>query len=346
MGCLPRWRFHVVSQQRTIFVSVVVPVYRAERILPVLCERLSATLAAISPDYEIILVDDRSPDHSWKVLKEIVRQFPNVTAVRLSRNFGQHYALTAGLDFARGEWVVVMDCDLQDAPEEIPRLLAKASEGFDVVLARRVGRRHKWWKRMMSAAFYRVFAWLSSYPIDPSVGTFRIMRRPVVDALGQMRENFRLFGGLVRWLGFETATVDVDHQGRYEGKSSYTLHAMLQLAADGLVGFTNRPLYLSIAAGLAISCLSAAYGVYLLSCYLTQGPYGWPAGSVPLRSSLFIGGLVLFNLGLIGVYVGRIYDHTKGRPLYVVDQLLSAASTETQPSVDAKAATATWNNNH
>lgn len=307
------------------FISVVVPVYRAERILPILAKRLTASLAALQRSYEIILVDDRSPDGSWEVIRQIATTHPCMVAMRLSRNFGQHYAITAGLDAARGEWTVIMDCDLQDQPEEIPRLLAVAEQGYDVVLARRSVRQDVLLKRTLSRLFYAVFNALSSYRMDPSVGAFRIMHRRVVDAYLSMREVSRLFGGLIEWLGFETTYLGVEHASRCEGRSSYSIRSMTRLAMDGVIAFSNRPLYFSIAIGLAISFLSAGFGAALIIKYLLHPHIGVPGWLSTVTLTTFMGGLILLNLGILGLYVGRIYDQTKGRPLYVVDRIVAQA---------------------
>jgi len=315
-------------------ISVVIPVYRAERILPVLCQRLTTSLASLHRPYEVVLVDDRSPDASWEVMRKMVQRHPGIVAVRLSRNFGQHYAITAGLDMVQGEWTVIMDCDLQDQPEEIPHLLEAAERGYDIVLARRRQRSDNQGKRLSSRIFYATFNFLSGYRLDPSVGSFRIMKRNVVEAYRSMRETSRLFGGMIEWLGFNTTYLDVEHAPRYEGKSSYDLRRMMRLALDGMISFSNRPLYLSIGAGLIMSTLSAGFGLFVVLRYLLHPRIGVPGWLSIVTLTTFIGGLILLNLGILGIYVGRIYNQTKGRPLYVVDQVLadthSACITQTQ----------------
>lgn len=315
-------------------ISVVIPVYRAERILPVLCQRLTTSLASLHRPYEVVLVDDRSPDASWEVMRQMVQRYRGIVAVRLSRNFGQHYAITAGLDMVQGEWTVIMDCDLQDQPEEIPHLLEAAERGYDIVLARRRQRSDNQGKRLSSRIFYATFNFLSGYRLDPSVGSFRIMKRNVVEAYRSMRETSRLFGGMIEWLGFNTTYLDVEHAPRYEGKSSYDLRRMMRLALDGMISFSNRPLYLSIGAGLIMSTLSAGFGLFVVLRYLLHPRIGVPGWLSIVTLTTFIGGLILLNLGILGIYVGRIYNQTKGRPLYVVDQVLadthSACITQTQ----------------
>jgi glycosyltransferase involved in cell wall biosynthesis len=304
-------------------ISVVIPVYRAELILPELCKRLVTSLTTLTASHQIILVDDRSPDHSWDVMLKMVEVYPSITAIRLSRNFGQHYAITAGLDLANGDWTVIMDCDLQDQPEEIAMLLDKAEKGYDVVLARRKARSHSSSRRISSRLFYWLFNILSGYRMDPAVGTFRIMRRSVVEAYRTMRESSRLFGGMIEWLGFETTFVDVAHGPRYEGRSSYNLRSMTKLALDGIFAFSNRPLYFSIAAGVIMSLLAAGFGLSLLAHYFLHPFVGVPGWLSQVTLTTFIGGLILLNLGILGVYVGRIYDQAKGRPLYVVDRIVA-----------------------
>jgi dolichol-phosphate mannosyltransferase len=310
-------------------ISVVSPVYRAQAILPELCQQLDAALSDLTDDYEIILVDDRSPDDSWSVMKEMAQRYPRLTVVRLSRNFGQHFALTAGLNFARGEWVVTMDCDLQDRPAEIRNLLAKAEEGHDIVLGRRLGRRHSLLQRATSRLFYWLFSHLTGTQLDSSVGTFRILHRRVVDAYCEMGEAYRFFGGMIEWLGFETAYVDVEHAERTDGRSSYTFLRRFKLTVDAILAFSERPLHISIAIGALISILAAAYGTSLILRQIFMDGFGVPGWLSTITLNAFIGGLILFNLGILGLYVGRIYGQSKQRPLYVIDRVLY--STDTAP---------------
>jgi dolichol-phosphate mannosyltransferase len=322
------------------FINVVIPVYRAERILPALCERLVTVLSNLGYEYEILLVDDRSPDRSWEVLRELMQVYDRITAVRLSRNFGQHYAITAGLDLADAEWTVIMDCDLQDQPEEIPRLLEVASRGYGVVLAKRMGRDDGFRKSLFSRLFYWSFNLLSGYRMDPSVGSFRIMSRSVVEAYRKMPETGRLFGGMVHWLGFETAFVEVAHAARPEGRSSYNIRSLTRLALDGIFAFSSRPLYLSIGTGVVVSLAAAVLTVKLVISHLLNPRYTLPGWASEVVITAFIGGLMLMNLGIIGIYIGRIYDEVKRRPLYVIDRIASARSETAlahhRPAVAAK----------
>jgi dolichol-phosphate mannosyltransferase len=318
-------RERAAAGEHAPYISVVSPVYMAERILPALCERLTQTLEEMGRSYEIILVCDGSPDGSWSVMERLAEEYPRLIVVNLSRNFGQHYALTAGMDLASGEWTVVMDCDLQDRPEEIPRLLERAQEGYDIVIARRLQRQHKWWKRVTSRLFFKVFNALSGYEVDGTVGSFRIMRRPVMDGLRSMRESYRMFAGLVEWLGFKTAYLDVRHAPRYEGVSSYNLIRLARMALDGMISFSNRPLYISIAIGMIISLASGLYGSFLLFRAFVAGTETLPGWLSTITATSFIGGIILLNQGVLGIYLGRMYNQTKGRPLYVIDRIVVGA---------------------
>jgi dolichol-phosphate mannosyltransferase len=297
-------------------ISVVVPVYRNEDTLDVLYERVKAVLAPIV-DFELILVEDCGGDRSWEIITGLSKLDPRVKGLQFSRNFGQHYGITAGLDHASGDWVIVMDADLQDRPEEIPRLYEKALEGYDVVLARRVGRKDSFLKRFTSWCFYRVFSYLAEIEYDSSVGNFRIISRRVVESFRGFRERLRFFGGLVDWMGFSTEKIDVRHEARTGGRSSYTFRKLWHLAWDTIIAYSDRPLRFSIKLGFAMAVLSFLYGLYIvyIALYIGVPVLGW---SSLMASLYFIGGVIIANLGIIGVYVGKTFDETKKRPLYIV----------------------------
>jgi dolichol-phosphate mannosyltransferase len=298
-------------------ISVVVPVYKAENSLEELYRRLTSAVEAISPDFEIILVEDCGGDRSWEMIEFLAQRDPRVKGLQFSRNFGQHYGITAGLDHSRGDWVVVMDCDLQDRPEEIPRLYAKAREGYDVVLARRGARQDPLLKRLSSRLFYRLFIYLSDMDYDGDTGNFRIMSRKVVENLRHMREQLRFFGGLVQWLGFPTASIEVQHAERFEGKSTYTFAKLWKLATETIIAYSDKPLRIAVRFGFVMAFMSFCYGLYiLLRATLYDVPImGWSSLIVSLY---FIGGIIISILGIIGIYLGKTFDETKKRPLYVV----------------------------
>ncbi len=299
-------------------ISVVIPVYKAEASLYELYQRLIKSLQKITTNYEIILIEDCGGDRSWDIILELSRADNNVKGIKLSRNFGQHYAITAGLDHCNGDWVIVMDCDLQDKPEEICNLYNKAVEGcYDVVLADRGKRKDIWIKRITSKIFYKILNYFLNLDYDGNVGNFRIISRNVVLNIRQMREQLRFFGGLVSWMGFPTATISVDHSERFEGKSTYTFRKLFKLAMDCIIAHSDKPLKLAIYIGFFMSLLAFSYGTYILGksiIHVSPVP-GWTSLIVSLY---FIGGIIIAILGIIGIYLGKTFDETKKRPLYVI----------------------------
>lgn len=300
-------------------LSVVIPVYKAEQSLDELYRRLKASLETISPDFEILLVEDCGGDRSWEIIERLAASDPRVRGIQLSRNFGQHYGITAGLDSCRGQWVVVMDCDLQDRPEEIPRLYAKAQEGFDIVLALRGKRRDAPLKRLTSWMFYKMFSYLADFDYDGDSGNFRIISRKVVDNLCQMREQLRFFGALVHWMGFNTTGIAVEHAERPHGESTYTFSKLWDLAMETIIAYSDKPLRLAVKLGFSMALLSFLYGAYLLTTTLLHGAVvpGWTSLMVSL---FFIGGVIISIQGVVGIYIGKTFDETKKRPLYIVRQ--------------------------
>jgi dolichol-phosphate mannosyltransferase len=301
----------------TPHISVVVPVYRAEHCLDELYLRLKSALENISPNFEIVLVEDCGGDGSWQVIERLSAADPRVKGIQFSRNFGQHYGITAGLDHCHGDWVVVMDCDLQDRPEEIPRLYAKALQGYDVVLARRGARCDPLLKRITSWLFYKLFSYLADIDYDGQTGNFRIMSRKVVLNFRHMREQLRFFGGLVQWLGFPTASIEVEHAERYAGESTYTFAKLWKLAIETIIAYSDKPLRLAVRFGFLMAFLAFCYGLYALVRATVYGVpiQGWSSLIVSLY---FIGGIIISILGIIGIYLGKTFDESKKRPLYIV----------------------------
>ena len=298
-------------------ISIVTPVYRAEGCLEELYRRLVAVLSGITQDFEIVMVEDCGGDRSWEIIRGLARRDPRVKGIQFSRNFGQHYGITAGLDHCDGDWVVVMDCDLQDRPEEIPRLYARAQEGYDVVLARRGARADSVGKRLGSWLFYRLFSWLADIDYDGSSGNFRIVSRKVVAAFRQMREQLRFFGGQVKWMGFPTAAIEVRHDERFAGPSTYTLGKLLRLATETIVAYSDKPLRLAVRFGFLLAAIAFGFGIYIVVHAALYGSpiIGWASLIV---SFYFIGGVIIAILGMIGIYLGKTFDEAKKRPLYIV----------------------------
>ena len=303
-------------------LSIVSPVYHGEKMVEQLVERISKSVSTITSDYEIILVNDASPDNSWLKIKELCTNNNRVKGINLSRNFGQHYAISAGLSLCSGEWIVVMDCDLQDRPEEIPHLYNKAQEGFDIVYARRVVRHDGFFKRISSKIFHSVFDWLSGIKTDSSISNFGVYNKIVIDEYNKMGEVARSFDSLIKYLGFNTATVDVKHDSRGEGKSSYTLKKLLSLSFDVMISNTNKPLKMAIGFGFFMAFISFCLAVYnIVAKYV--GNIGVEGYTTTVFSIWFVGGILLMMLGILGLYVGKIFDQVKQRPIFVIREKLN-----------------------
>ena len=303
-------------------LSVVSPVYRGEKMLSELVERIHKAISPLTDNYEIVLVNDCSPDNSWECISEICKVDKKVKGINLSRNFGQPYAITAGLTYAKGNYIAVIDCDLQNKPEDLPAMYQKALEGYDVVSARRVVREDTFMKRMSSAIFHRVYDFLSGFDTDKAVAEFGIYSRKIVDVYCSIPEYSRSFVELIHTLGFKKTTVDVFHDHRLEGKSSYNLYRLLKLSYDSIISNSNRPLHLAVALGLMMSILS-----FLMAIYNIFAKF-WGLNEVAgytstIFSIWFVGGLLLLMMGVLGLYIGKIFDQVKGRPVFIVSDTLN-----------------------
>jgi dolichol-phosphate mannosyltransferase len=298
-------------------ISVVIPVYKAEKSLQELYRRLKESLESITQDFELVLVEDCGGDRSWEIIEGLAKTDGRVKGIQFSRNFGQHYGITAGIDNCDCDWLVVMDCDLQDRPEEIPRLYAKALEGHDVVLARRGRRKDPPLKRFTSWLYYKVFNYFAGTNYDGQVGNFRIVSRKIVENFRQFRETLRFYGGIIDWMGFPTASIDTLHDERFEGESTYTYRKLFKLASEIIIAYSDKPLRISIKLGFTMAFLSFIYGGYIFSRALLYGTpvMGWSSLIVSLY---FIGGVIIAILGVIGIYLGKTFDETKRRPLYII----------------------------
>ncbi|WP_259343683.1 glycosyltransferase family 2 protein [Oceanobacillus picturae] len=307
-------------------ISVVIPVYGCKTCLDELSSRLASTFATIPVDYEIIFVNDASPDGAWMKISELHEKNPHIKGIDLARNFGQHHAITAGLDHAKGDWVVVMDCDLQDRPEEIPKLYEKALEGYDVVFGRRVQRHDGLLKKASSKLFYRVYDYITGHTSDHTVANFSINSKKVVEGFKSMREQSRFFPLFIQWMGYPSVSIEVEHNERKAGKSSYNIKKLVRLATDGIISQSNKPLRLSIQFGFFIASISFLYGLYLFFRYffLAEPVQGWTSVMV---SIYFIGGLMFCNLGILGLYIGKVFNEAKGRPLYLIRDTTENAKT-------------------
>lgn len=305
-------------------ISVVSPVYQAAPIVPRLVSEVSSALENLTDSFEIILVDDRSRDDSWNAIKQECNKSPQVRGLRLSRNFGQHSAITAGLGLAKGDWVVVMDCDLQDRPDQIPTLYRKALEGYDIVFARRRLRRDSRLKRFYSRAFYSVFSYLTETSQDAAIANFGIYHKKVIEAVLGMDDNIRYFPAMVQWVGFQSTRVDVEHSSRAQGESTYNLRRLLRLAVNNIISFSDKPLRLVAQGGLILSAISFVIGLLYLVGYLLGVIK--VAGYASLIISIWLtAGINVFVLGLVGIYVGKAFEKIKGRPVYIIDEAVNNA---------------------
>lgn len=303
-------------------ISIVSPVYKGEKMVAELVRRNVESVSTITEDYEIILVNDASPDNSWEEIVKQCKSNPKVKGINLSRNFGQHYAITAGLHYAKGDWAVVMDCDLQDQPEEIPNLYKKAQEGFDIVYARRAVRKDKFFKRFSSTLFHWVYNQLSGLNTNKAIANFGIYNQCVIEEFNEMPERARSFPSLVRYLGFKDTAIDVEHAERAEGKSSYNLYKLFKLSFDVIVSNSNKPLRMAVGFGFGMAAISFLLALYNVIAKWT-GIIQVSGYTTTVFSIWFVGGLLLFVMGILGLYIGKIFDQVKGRQLFIVRDKLN-----------------------
>lgn len=316
-------------------LSIVVPVYNCEGCLRALHERLTAAVQDLGITYELVLVDDRSGDRSWDAIQEIGERDSAVTGVRLSRNFGQHAAITAGLAEASGRWTVVMDCDLQDPPELVPTLYGKALEGHDVVLARRTHRGHSWFRRMSTRLYFRLLNLFLDTKIDGEYGTFSILSRKVRSAFLQIKDKDRHYLHIVFWLGFDHGTIEYEPAVRFAGRSSYSWRRLVAHGLDGVFFQTTTLLRWIVYLGFAMAAGGVALAIGFIAQALIVDPLpGWTSLAVLI---LLVGGFIIVSTGVTGLYIGRIFRQVKDRPLYVVDTV-AAADDETDQRELAAAA--------
>lgn len=300
-------------------LSVVAPVFnqRAETLLE-LVQRLSSAIAAITSDFEIILVDDGSVNDAWPTITKLALGDPKVRGFRFARNFGQHVAITAGLDHADGKWVVVMDADLQDRPEVVPELYAKAQEGYDVVFVNRAQRPESLVYRMTAACFYFFLNALSGQDYNRLQGNFSIVSADAVRSFRLLRETPRFYGGILRWVGFRHGSISIQHAAPDAGQTSYSFLKRVRLALSVILGFSTRLLYISIAIGLIMAVASFVMAGFIVIEKLLYPEYpvlGWPS---VMTAIFFTAGVTNVAIGLTGIYIGQILQQTKERPLYIV----------------------------
>lgn len=299
-------------------ISVVVPLYNEEENLDYLFNRLFTVLEQLATTYEIICVNDGSRDRTLTLLIDYHHRYPTIKVVNLSRNFGKDIALTAGIDYSSGQAVIPIDADLQDPPELILELVQKWREGYDVVCAtRKVRLGETWLKRFTAKSFYKIINKISDFPIPSNTGDFRLLDRRVVEALKQLPERRRFMKGLFAWVGFKQTSILFDREPRYQGDTKWNYWKLWNFALDGITSFSFFPLKIWSYVGLLISIVSLLYALYLTIRTLVQG-IDVPGYASIMVAVLMLGGVQLLTLGILGEYLGRVYEEVKGRPIYLV----------------------------
>jgi dolichol-phosphate mannosyltransferase len=326
-----------VVESSVVELSVVVPVYGCGACVEHLHERLTATLTEMGVSYEIVLIDDRSEDGSWPKIEQLAQRDRAVRGVLLSRNFGQHAAITAGLRYARGAWVGVMDCDLQDPPEDLPRLYAKALEGHDIVFGRRVSKPTNLVRRQLGKLYFSGIRVFAGSQIDGQYGTFSVISRKVVDAFLRFRDQDRHYMMILTWLRFDTVAVDYTPARRYRGRSSYSLSKLLEHAFDGVFFQTTVLLRWIVYAGFCLAGLGTLLAFLLIYVRVVGTVYpGWTS---IVAGGLLLGGFTITTIGITGLYVGKVFDQVRERPVYVVDRIVGEQATGSrdvnEPGIDA-----------
>ena len=301
------------------FLTIVAPAYNEESLIKEFIKEVTLQVEKITPDYEVIIVDDGSMDLTWSEITKECESNKKIKGIKLSRNFGHHYAITAGLFASKGQWTVVMDSDLQDRPEVIVDLLKKAQEGFDVVFVNRVDRPESVLYKMCQRFFYFILNILSGLDFDSRQANFSIISEKVVRAFKSLPENGRFYGSSIKWLGFEKTAIEAKHGNRLSGKPSYTIRKRIRLATEIILSFSERPLIFSVILGLFVSFLALCLTFLVLFKSISEGfeVSGWASLIV---SILFTSGGILTMIGLLGIYVGRIYTEVKSRPLFIVSE--------------------------
>lgn len=303
-------------------ISIIAPAYKCKESIEPLYQRIDSTSKLNSFEFELIFVNDSSPQDDWNEIKKICLADQRVKGINLSKNFGQHYAISAGINLAKGDWIVVMDCDLQDKPEEIPKLYKKALEGYEIVYAKREIRNDSFVKKMSSKLFYRVLSYLTDTEQDSSIANFGIYSKKVIDVIKNLKETFRYFPVMVRWSGFKSVSVTVEHSAREFGNTSYNFSKLFDLALNVILSFSDKPLKLIVKSGFVISFISAIFTLCIVIQALigSISVIGWAS---TISSIWFLSGLIMLTLGITGLYIGKIFDQVKNRPSYIIREILN-----------------------
>ena len=299
-------------------LSLVVPAFNEEEAMEQSFERTYRAMSSIGYPFEIIYIDDGSRDRTWEIISRLAREHEEVKALRFSRNFGHQLAVTAGMDEAKGDAVIIMDADLQDPPEVIVDMVKAWEQGADIAYGKRMHRKGETAAKKFTAwCYYRLLNFMSAYPIPLDTGDFRLLDKAVADEFKVLREHNRFLRGMSAWLGYNAVPVEYVREERCAGKTKYTLKKMLRLAADGIFGFSSRPLTLIGWAGLAVLCIALLGLIATIACAAVTGVPGWLWAVCAL---VLLDGVILCAMGVQGAYTQRIYDEVKGRPLYIIKE--------------------------
>lgn len=301
-------------------ISVITTLYKSENYIRELYQRTTQTLNELGVQYEIIFVDDCYNDNALEIAKSLLKNDQNIKIIKLSRNFGQHAAINAGINNANGDWFVVIDSDLQDRPEEIKRLYQKSKEGYDIVLAQRVKRKDSFIKKLSSFIFSKVASYLSGFKIDYTTSNFGIYSKRVIENYKSLPESKLYFPFIIQWLGYSKTGIEVEHSERMKDKSSYNISKLFSLAFDSILYSSTKPLITTIKIGLSISVLSFIYAGYIiLKKFLYNIPVsGWAS---TIASIWFLSGLIISVIGIVGAYTGKAFEESKKRPMYIIEDI-------------------------
>lgn len=298
-------------------INVIAPIYNEQELIKEFVSRVTKSLNSITDDYKVILIDDGSKDNSWNIIETICDEDKKISGIQLSKNFGHHYAITAGIHNSDAEWTIVMDSDLQDRPEVIPDLYKKANEGYDIVFVSRVQRPESFLYQLLQKFFYLILRTLSGIKFDSRQANFSIINKKVVDAFKDFPEQARFYGSTINWLGFKRTYIEAIHGERFAGKPSYTIRKRLKLASDIILSFSDRPLKFAIYIGTVMASISFLMFIWIITGVIRGGftVTGWAS----LISSIFlIGGVQITIIGIIGVYLSKVFGQVKNRPLFVI----------------------------
>lgn len=304
-----------------MYLSIISPVYGAQEIIAELVKQIQMTVRPLNIDYEIILVEDAGPDNSWNVIEGLCSADRHIVGIKLSRNFGQHNAIAAGLEISKGDYVVVMDCDLQHNPKDIPRLLDTVKSGYDLVYTRTKARQHGFIKNLTAKIYYWLLSHLSNFDMDPNIGTYSLLSRKVVNAYNQYNDYRKAYLWVLKWIGFNSTIIEVEYCERFAGTSNYSPAKLIKHAMQVTIANSDRLLYISVFLGMVFSLTSVVGIISIIArYYFTGGLEGWSSTIIAI---MFFSGLILMSLGIIGIYLAKIFEQTKGRPRYLVSRILN-----------------------